>query len=93
MSPKAQGAPTVTRRRRSDGESTRRKVLDAAVESILTNGYYQTGSNEIARVAGVTWRTLQHQFGTREGLMLEVNDEWGPHAERDCLGRGPRRHP
>ncbi len=77
MSPKAQGAPTVTRRRRSDGVSTRRKVLDAAVESILTNGYYQTSSNEIARVAGVTWGTLQHQFGTREGLMLEVlNDEW-----------------
>ena len=77
MSPKAQVAPTVTRRRRSDGELTRRRVLDAAVECILANGYYKTSSNEIARVAGVTWGTLQHQFGTREGLMLEVlQDEW-----------------
>jgi AcrR family transcriptional regulator len=68
---------SLTRRRRSDGELTRRKVLDAAVQSILTNGYYRTSSNEIARAAGVTWGTLQHQFGTRETLMLEVlNDEW-----------------
>jgi AcrR family transcriptional regulator len=68
---------TAPPRRRSDGESTRRKVLDAAVECILTHGYYKTSSNQIARVAGVTWGTLQHQFGTREGLMLELlNDEW-----------------
>jgi AcrR family transcriptional regulator len=65
------------RRRRSDGEVTRRRVLDAAIESILQNGYYQTSSNEIARRAGVTWGALQHQFGTREALLLEVvNDRW-----------------
>jgi AcrR family transcriptional regulator len=65
------------RRRRTDGESTRRKVLDAAVESILASGYYETSSNEIARRAGVTWGALQHQFGTREALLLEVlNDRW-----------------
>jgi AcrR family transcriptional regulator len=74
---KVQRAPTSTRRRRSDGELTRRKVIDAAVQSILENGYYQTSSNKIAKAAGVTWGTLQHQFGTREALMLEVlNDEW-----------------
>lgn len=66
-----------SKRRRSDGELTRKKVLDAAVESILEVGYYQTSSNQIARRAGVTWGTLQHQFGTREALLLEVlNEEW-----------------
>lgn len=66
------------RRRRSDGESTRRRVLDAAVASILELGYYQASSNEIARRAGVTWGAIQHQFGTREGLLLEVlNERWG----------------
>ena len=64
-------------RRRSDGEITRRRVLDAAVESILASGYYQTSSNEIARRAGVTWGVIQHQFGTRDALLLEVlNDSW-----------------
>jgi AcrR family transcriptional regulator len=52
-------------------------VLDAVVESILDKGYYRTSSNEIARRAGVTWGTLQHQFGSRELLLLEVlNRRW-----------------
>ena len=52
-------------------------MLDAAVASILEKGYYRTSSNEIARRAGVTWGTLQHQFGSRELLLLEVvNDRW-----------------
>src|SRR3954454_10813625 len=65
------------RRRRVDGELTWRRVIDAAVATILEMGYYQASSNEIARRAGVTWGALQHQFGTREGLLLEVlNDAW-----------------
>jgi len=65
------------RKRRSDGEVTRRRVLDAAVETILATGYYQASTNEMARRAGVTWGALQHQFGTREALLLEVvNDRW-----------------
>jgi len=65
------------RRRRTDGAATRARVLDAAVASILEKGYYRTSSNEIARRAGVTWGTLQHQFGSRELLLLEVlNQRW-----------------
>jgi AcrR family transcriptional regulator len=65
------------RRRRTDGAATRARVLDAAVTSILDKGYYRTSSNEIARRAGVTWGTLQHQFGSRELLLLEVlNQRW-----------------
>ena len=66
-----------SRVRRSDGEATWRRVLDAAVECILARGYYRASSNEIARQAGVTWGVIQHQFGTREGLLLAVlNDRW-----------------
>ncbi len=68
---------TVARRRRTDGELTAKRVLDAAAECILQLGYYQASSNEIARRAGVTWGVIQHQFGTREGLLLAVlNDRW-----------------
>ena len=71
------GDVTSRRRRRADGEQTRARVVDAAIESILAKGYYQTSSNEIARRAGVTWGTIQHQFGTREQLLLEVmNERW-----------------
>jgi AcrR family transcriptional regulator len=75
------------RRRRRDGEQTWRRVLDAATESILENGYYHTSSNEIARRAGVTWGAIQHQFGTREGLLLEIlNDRWNRLQERMATG-------
>ena len=76
------------RQRRSDGEITRARVLAATVESILAKGYYQTSSNEIARRAGVTWGTIQHQFGTREALLLEVmNDRWRRLQEQVATAR------
>jgi AcrR family transcriptional regulator len=43
----------------------------------MEKGYYQTSSNDIARRAGVTWGTIQYQFESREGLLLEVlNAAW-----------------
>ena len=73
MSERAAGASKARTRR--DPEATRRKVIDAAVESILDVGYYESSSNEIARRAGVTWGVIQHQFGTREALLLDVLDD------------------
>ena len=82
MSPRAGSpAPSSTRAaarskaRRPRGEVTRERVLDAAVRCILDVGYYQASSNAIAREAGMTWGTIQHQFGTREALLLEVLEQ------------------
>jgi AcrR family transcriptional regulator len=73
----------VTRQRRTDGELTWRRVLDAAVACILEQGYYRASSNEIARRAGVTWGVIQHQFGTREGhLHAVLNDRWASMEHR-----------
>lgn len=66
---------TPGRRRRADGAQTLRRVLDAAVATILEEGYYRSSSNRIAQRAGVTWGAIQHQFGTREGILLEVLDD------------------
>ena len=66
------GGKARARRQRADGAETRARMLDAVVDSIVEKGYYQTSSNEIARRAGVTWGTIQHQFGTREQLLLAV---------------------
>lgn len=66
------------RRRRADGEKTRRKILDAAVACILDTGYYHASTNQIASRAGVTWGALQNLFGSREALLIEVlNERWG----------------
>jgi AcrR family transcriptional regulator len=71
------------RRRRSDGEDTRRRIIHAVVTTILENGYYQATSNAIARNAEVTWGAIQHLFGSREALMIAVlEDGWRRLDER-----------
>lgn len=75
-------------RRRRDGEATRRRVLDAVVACVLDVGYYKASSNEIARRAGVTWGAIQHLFGSREALMLEVLDDgWAKLHDRVATAR------
>jgi TetR/AcrR family transcriptional regulator, regulator of cefoperazone and chloramphenicol sensitivity len=60
-------------------ETTRERVVNAAVSCILEQGFYRASTNEIARRAGVTWGVLQHHFGTREGLMLAVLQQGARH--------------
>jgi AcrR family transcriptional regulator len=55
-------------------DSTRGRVIDAAVACILDEGFYRASSNKIARRAGVTWGVIQYHFGTREALMLAVHE-------------------
>jgi TetR/AcrR family transcriptional regulator, regulator of cefoperazone and chloramphenicol sensitivity len=50
-------------------------MIDAAVACIAEEGYYRASSNRIAQRAGVTWGVIQHHFGTRERLLLEVARE------------------
>jgi AcrR family transcriptional regulator len=69
-------------RRRRDREGTRRRVLDAVVATVLEVGYYKASSNEIARRAGVSWGSIDHLFGSREQLMLDVVNDLGAQLER-----------
>ena len=77
------GKPEVAVRRRGDAEQTRRRVLDAAIATVVDVGYYKASSNEIARRAGVTWGSIQHLFGSREQLMLDVVNDIGARLEAD----------
>jgi AcrR family transcriptional regulator len=65
-------------------DSTRARVLDAAVASILDEGFYRASSNKIARRAGVTWGVIQYHFGTREALLLAVHERAIDELDR-CL--------
>jgi AcrR family transcriptional regulator len=67
--------------RRRDAEETRRRVLDAVIATVVEVGYYKASSNEIARRAGVTWGSIQHLFGSREQLMLDVVNDLGAQME------------
>lgn len=53
-------------------DSTRTRVIEAAIACILEEGFYRASSNEIARRADVTWGVIQYYFGSREALLLAV---------------------
>jgi AcrR family transcriptional regulator len=65
-------------------ESTRARVLDAAVACILDEGFYRASSNKIAKRAGVTWGVIQYHFGTREALLVAVHERGLEELDR-CL--------
>ncbi|MFJ6573961.1 TetR/AcrR family transcriptional regulator [Streptomyces sp. NPDC091292] len=53
-------------------DPARERMLSAAVEIIIEEGYYRASSNHIAKRAGVSWGAIQHHFGSREQLLLQV---------------------
>ncbi len=65
-------------------DSTRARVIDAAIACILDEGFYRASSNKIAKQAGVTWGVIQYHFGTREALMLAVHEQGVGELDR-CL--------
>jgi TetR/AcrR family transcriptional regulator, regulator of cefoperazone and chloramphenicol sensitivity len=54
---------------------TRQRLIDAAVDCILEDGFYRASSNAIAERAGLSWGVIQYYFGSRENLMLTVLQE------------------
>ena len=65
-------------------ESTRARVVDAAIACILDEGFYRASSNKIAKRAGVTWGVIQYHFGTREALLVAVHERGLEELDR-CL--------
>jgi TetR/AcrR family transcriptional regulator, regulator of cefoperazone and chloramphenicol sensitivity len=65
-------------------DSTRARVVDAAVACILDEGFYRASSNKIAKRAGVTWGVIQYHFGSREALMVAVHERGLAELDR-CL--------
>lgn len=68
---------------------TRARLLDAAMNVLQTKGYGQLSLHEVARVANMTTGAMQHHFGSKAALMMEVivnlvdqldqdNDFWPP---------------
>ena len=54
------------------GLETRTQLLETAVTCLATGGPESVSANLIARRAGVTWGTVQHQFGDADGLWAAV---------------------
>ncbi|WP_260508886.1 TetR/AcrR family transcriptional regulator [Mycolicibacterium farcinogenes] len=57
------------------GLETRARLLDVAIRCLAGSGGEPVSANRIAKDAGVTWGTVQHQFGDLDGLWVSVITE------------------
>lgn len=55
-------------------EVTRARVIQAAIDSIYSEGFHAAHTNRIAEEAGVSWGVLQYHFGDKDGLLQAVLD-------------------
>jgi AcrR family transcriptional regulator len=72
------------------GLETRRQILDVAVRCLAEGGPDALSANRIARDAGVTWGTIQHQFGDSDGVWAAVLDRLADDL-KDRIPAAPRR--
>ena len=56
------------------GMLTHEKVVKAGIDCIAELGFHAASTNKIASKAGVTWGTLQHQFGDKATLLEAIVD-------------------
>ncbi|HEY6796151.1 MAG TPA: TetR/AcrR family transcriptional regulator [Kineosporiaceae bacterium] len=56
------------------GLETRQTLLRVAVRCLAVGGPDVLSANRVAREAGLTWGTVQHQFGDSDGLWAAVLD-------------------
>ncbi len=57
------------------GIKSRQHFLDVAIEVLAQGGPDTVSANLIARRAGVTWGTIEHQFGASDGVWAAILDE------------------
>ena len=48
----------------------RKKILETSIDLFAKNGYSNTSTSEIAKIAGVAEGTIFKHFGTKENLLL-----------------------
>src|SRR5262245_44333330 len=61
---------------------TGRRIVAAAKELFLSLDYEEVTLQAIAERAGITLQTVIRRFGSKEGLVNAVADEWGDEIHR-----------
>lgn len=72
---KKQTDPKPARRSRAP-EEKRQKLLAAAKELFIENGFHETSSLQIASRAGVSEGILYHHFGSKQGLFVILAEDY-----------------
>src|SRR4051812_1280608 len=75
--------------RAESAAATRDRIIDAAIEQFLAAWYDEVTLAGIARTAGVSQQTVVNHFGSKERLLEQAIDRWGPDRSRSGEGGDP----
>ncbi|GBD31703.1 HTH-type transcriptional repressor KstR2 [bacterium HR33] len=64
--------PTPPPPRKRDAQSTREKLVRAALDLFTSQGYHETTTPQIARRAGIAEGTIYRHFSSKEQLLNEI---------------------
>lgn len=81
------GGMATTRAERA--ESTRRTILDAAIELFLAKPYDEVSVHELASAAGVSYGLVAHHFGNKRGIHREAMRQIARQLEQGPPPPGP----
>ncbi len=78
------------------GRYRRERIMDAATEVLIEQGYERASVSEIGRRAGGSLQTLYRQFGSKEGLLRAIIERkcravYGPLEPADILDQEPEQ--
>lgn len=79
-------APRARRSHAERSAATRAQLIDAAAGLVRSDGFQAASMFEVAKAAGVTPGALQHHFGSKAELMMQVLEHL---LEADRAGGGP----
>jgi len=75
--------------RAQQAESTRRKILDAAVRLFLDKNYDEVSVQDLAQAAGVSYGSVAHHFGNKRGIHREAVRQIARQLEQTPPAPGP----
>lgn len=78
MNGAASAKPRTHRRTwRQDPEGRRARILKAGAREFGRRGFRDARMDRVAKAAGVAEGTLYHQFGSKQGLLVAVGNQYG----------------
>jgi len=87
-------AARKTRRTQAERtEDTRRKILDASVDLLVTRGYAGFRTADVAEAAGVSRGAQTHHFPSKDDLVVAVVEHVFQRASEQAHGRATRARP
>jgi AcrR family transcriptional regulator len=85
--------PIQRSRRTAQGDASRERILEAAIEMIADHGFTATSVDALCRRAGIVKTALYWHFGSKDGLLAAVIErvagDWTEEIQKSVYQAGP----